>query len=364
MTLDASTAAKLISCVRVNPHHVVGPDSGPEEREVITTISRQPSHALFTSKQIRVLGPLLVGEGGIPLHEYLVGVADRQVSSPKRFENLPNPASTTYYAHYSGDNLTAEQFEVMWQFDNFAKMGKVDGFNDRLTERVLTLRGTVVAPHSTFDVIRRDYVYEGWTKLHFLEFFDLYCIVKAGAEARLKPFDVTNFRWVDVKPPRFLNEDEVESYFDNIQQGLSDSPNRLSKLGSTLDNLASSREDPDRGRKLTNPPVKRPDNVPGRRHSNRHRNGQRRRTWHNEPLSNRVEWPSSSSLSQRARGAVEKRSSSGSRPRNHPRYSNRNQGPGSERTSPGYRFRNHTRNSNINRSPPLDRQYIANASCN
>ncbi|KGM91589.1 uncharacterized protein PADG_12267 [Paracoccidioides brasiliensis Pb18] len=51
----------------------------------------------------------------------LVVIGNRQESSPKSIENLPNPSSTTYYARYGNYALTTEQFETMWQCGRFAK---------------------------------------------------------------------------------------------------------------------------------------------------------------------------------------------------------------------------------------------------
>ncbi|KGQ00723.1 hypothetical protein PAAG_12615 [Paracoccidioides lutzii Pb01] len=104
-----------------NLHHLVGPRSDAEEREVIITVSRPLSHAVLSSKQIYIPGPLPANQGGDPIHEYRVGIGNRQESSPKSIENLPYQSLTTYYTRYSNYALTAEQFETMWQFDHFAK---------------------------------------------------------------------------------------------------------------------------------------------------------------------------------------------------------------------------------------------------
>src|SRR5438046_3033489 len=146
----ALTPNNMVSqtCVRVNPHHLVGEDSQIEERDVITSVVRPISHAVFSSKQIRIFGPLTATKGGIPLREYLVGAGDRTGSATKHFEGLPNPVATTFYAHYAGNKLTAKHFEAIWQFYRFAKGEKVVDMDAHMTEAILTLRRTVEAPRS------------------------------------------------------------------------------------------------------------------------------------------------------------------------------------------------------------------------
>lgn len=242
MSNDAPIAFNIQECVRVNPHHLIGLNSGVEERKVITTVSRPKSHAVFSSKQIRLLGPLPASQGGIPFREYLVGIGNRQGSSPKLAENLPNPTSTTYYAHYGDDTLTAEQFETMWQFDRFAKTGNVMRLDDRVKRNILTLGDTVEAARSAFDESSRTYVYEGWTEAHFVQFFKEYCALKAASSAIDDTDGATTSEWINVKPPRALNEDELNRYFIDTHPRLLGSPNRLSKLDLTLDNLVAMKE--------------------------------------------------------------------------------------------------------------------------
>ncbi|ODH15493.1 hypothetical protein ACO22_06438, partial [Paracoccidioides brasiliensis] len=57
-----------------NLHHLVGPGSDAEEREVIIiTVSSPLSHAVLSSKQIHIPGPLPASHGGNPIREYRVG---------------------------------------------------------------------------------------------------------------------------------------------------------------------------------------------------------------------------------------------------------------------------------------------------
>ncbi|PGH07987.1 hypothetical protein GX51_01427 [Blastomyces parvus] len=320
MSNDAPVAVNIQQCVRVNPYHLVGPNSDIEEREVITTVSRPKSHAIFSSKQIRLLGPLPSNQGGIPLRELLVGIGNRQGSSPKPAEDLPNPASTAYYAHYGDAALSAEQFEVMWQFDRFAKTGKVAGLDDRVRVRILTLRDTVQAARSAFHEPSRTYVYEGWTEAHFALFFEEYCAFKAAASVAIDALDnAPTSNWADVKPPRGLNEDELSRYFTDTQQRLPGSPNRLSKLDLTLDNLIEVNARREKA-KIVVTTIRRPDNIYGQRRLNRLRPSQHRQAGrhHNEPLAQRVEYPSfpSVDVSRRRGERRTRRQSSGSTPRN------------------------------------------------
>ncbi|KLJ07443.1 hypothetical protein EMPG_17079 [Blastomyces silverae] len=329
MSNDAPVAVNNQQCVRVNPYHLVGPNSDAEEREVITTVSRPKSHAVFSSKQIRLLGPLPANQGGIPLREYLVGIGSRQGSSPKPVEGLPNPASTAYYTPYGDASLSAEQFEIMWQFDRFAKTGKVAGLDERTRVRILTLGDTVEAARSAFQESSRTYVYEGWTEAHFALFFEEYCAFKAAASPVDGLNNATTSKWGGVKPPRGLNEDELSRYFIDTHQRSPGSPNRLSKLDLTLDNLIAVKERTRREEaKVVIITIKRPDNIYGQRRLNRLRPGQRRQAGrpHNEPLAQRVEWPSSLSVDA-SRGRGERRTSRQSsrgitrnRDRNGPRH--------------------------------------------
>ncbi|KAL2385228.1 hypothetical protein RJ035_005082 [Blastomyces gilchristii] len=201
-------------CVRVNPCHLVGPDSDAEERKIITTAPC----------------PRTIG---ISLREYLVGIGSRQGSSPKPVEALPSPASTACYTHYGDAPLSAEQFEIMWQFGRFAKTGKVVGLGHRirLRRRVLPSMGLVV-PMPT-----------GWTETHFALFFEEYCAFKTAASATIDGFNnVSTSKWGDVKPLRELNEDELSRYFIDTNQRSPGSPNWLSKLDLTLDNLIEVKE--------------------------------------------------------------------------------------------------------------------------
>ncbi|OAT03453.1 hypothetical protein BDBG_00174 [Blastomyces gilchristii SLH14081] len=181
---------------------------------------------------------------GISLREYLVGIGSRQGSSPKPVEALPSPASTACYTHYGDAPLSAEQFEIMWQFGRFAKTGKVVGLGHRirLRRRVLPSMGLVV-PMPT-----------GWTETHFALFFEEYCAFKTAASATIDGFNnVSTSKWGGC------------------------SPNWLSKLDLTLDNLIEVKEKTRREKaKVVVTTVKRPDNIYGLRRLNRLRPGQRR----------------------------------------------------------------------------------------
>lgn len=58
----------------------------------------------------------------IPLREYRVGTDEcKEDPSFQVDPNLPNVHSITYYAPWAGHELTAHQFEVLWQFQRFAR---------------------------------------------------------------------------------------------------------------------------------------------------------------------------------------------------------------------------------------------------
>ncbi|KAL2367963.1 hypothetical protein RJZ57_007672 [Blastomyces gilchristii] len=156
----------------------------------------------------------------------------------------------------------------MWQFGRFAKTGKVVGLGHRirLRRRVLPSMGLVV-PMPT-----------GWTETHFALFFEEYCAFKTAASATIDGFNnVSTSKWGDVKPLRELNEDELSRYFIDTNQRSPGSPNWLSKLDLTLDNLIEVKEKTRREKaKVVVTTVKRPDNIYGLRRLNRLRPGQRR----------------------------------------------------------------------------------------
>ncbi|OJD21468.1 hypothetical protein ACJ73_07189 [Blastomyces percursus] len=280
MSNYASAAVNNKQCVRVNPYHLVGPNSDAEEREVITTVSCPKSHAVFSSKQIRLLGPLPANQGGIPLREYLVGIGSRQGSSPKPAEDLPNPASTAYYAHYGDAALSAEQ----------------RGTRVRILTQGIRLRQRVL-----LSMTYLSYVYVGWTEAHFALFFEEYCAFKAAAGGTIEALnDAAASKWGDVKPPKGLKGDELGRYFIDANQRLPGSPNRLSKLDLTLENLIAVKERTKRekAKQIVVITIKRRDNVYGQRRLNRLRPSQRRQAGghYNEPLAQCVEWPSSLSV--------------------------------------------------------------------
>lgn len=237
----ALKAGKGVSqtCVRVNPHHLVGEGSQVEERDVITSVVRPISHAVFSSKQIRIFGPLSARSGGIPLREYLVGAGDRTGLVTKQFEGLPNPVATTFYAHYTGDELTAKHFEAIWQFYRFAKGERITDIDAQMRETILTLRHTVEAPRSAYDLCTHRYIYEGWEEAHFKAFFDEYCALKAAATVLEASDTADASEWMALQPPRPLTLAELQIYSDDTRSCTLSDDVEPTKLDMTLDELVA-----------------------------------------------------------------------------------------------------------------------------
>lgn len=204
----------LRKAVRVNPRHLIG--ASDEEDEVISTVHREESHDVFSSKHIRFFGPIGIGSGAIPLREVLIGVGDRGGHDVQQDGALPNPISTTYYCHYAGHPLDAKQFEVLWNFDRFVKRECVADMDDKRTESIMTLWNRVRRPSTTFDKRTRKYQYENWTDLHFEAFFEEYCASKA-AMAMVNPVGRdTVSEWMKLRPPRRLTAAEWQAFVAEV----------------------------------------------------------------------------------------------------------------------------------------------------
>ena len=210
--MDSTIGSRL--AVRVNPRHLIG--ASTEESEIISTVKRPESHALFASKQVRFFGPIGIGAGAIPLRELLIGVGNRTGPDIQQADDLPKPNSTTFYCHYAGHPLDAKQFEVLWQFNRFVKGDNVVGIDNDRRECIMTLWNRVQRPSTTFDKLARKYHYENWTDAHFHAFFEEYCASKA-AMAMVDPGkrDAAS-EWMKLRPPNLLTASEWQMFVAEI----------------------------------------------------------------------------------------------------------------------------------------------------
>ncbi|PGH05372.1 hypothetical protein AJ80_08340 [Polytolypa hystricis UAMH7299] len=204
------------TCVRINPHALVGASQNAEEQDVITTVTRPRTHEVFSSPQIRFFGPLTVSTGGLPLREYLVGPGEREGQPTNHFDDVPKTNATTYFAHYGTENLTANQFEVMWQFYRFAKGEIVLGMDDHIIQKILTPTPSASEPQSTYDAATRSFIFEGWTEVHYKAFFNEYCALRATDILRHTVDMKSAKEWMDLQPPRGLSKAESEAYEEQM----------------------------------------------------------------------------------------------------------------------------------------------------
>ncbi|KAF3480221.1 uncharacterized protein GIQ15_05568 [Arthroderma uncinatum] len=197
-------------CVRLNPHFVVG-DANIEETAVIKTILRPLSNGLFSSKKIRIFGPLGVA---IPLREMVVGLGDYYLYTNQDKQQLvvpdwlPNPTSTFFYTPYVDQDFDSTQFEIIWQFNRFIHGKQIDGIDDVLANKILTVNNKLPMPTTTFNPESRRYVYQGWTRAHLVEFFSEYCASKVTAAVLDGNLGPSVGEWMNARPPDAMTEDD------------------------------------------------------------------------------------------------------------------------------------------------------------
>ncbi|KAK2873925.1 hypothetical protein FQN49_001996 [Arthroderma sp. PD_2] len=196
-------------CVRLNPHFVVG-DANIEETAVIKTVLRPLSNDLFSSRKIRLFGPLGVA---IPLREMTVGLGDYYHHTQDKQKEalpdwLPNPPTTVFYTPYPDQDLDATQFEIIWQFNRFIHGKEIEGIDDVLAGQILTVNNKVPMPTTVFNPESRRYVYQGWTRAHFVVFFNEYCASKVTAAVINNDLGLSVGEWMNARPPEGMTEDD------------------------------------------------------------------------------------------------------------------------------------------------------------
>ncbi|KAM5445836.1 hypothetical protein MaudCBS49596_007125 [Microsporum audouinii] len=193
-------------CVRVNPHFLL--DGSPETSAAVQTVSRPLSHALFSSKKIRLFGPL---GATIPLRELTIGPGDHLPASngpnaqANQLQNqlpwLPDHGATTFYTPYIPEDLSAIQLEIILQFHRFVHGYPVPFIDQHLVPRILTVHDQVPTPSTAFDETARRYTYQGWTRAHFVDFFNEYCAGKVTACVLMGDMGLDVGEWMNTLPP-------------------------------------------------------------------------------------------------------------------------------------------------------------------
>lgn len=238
------------TCVRVNPKKWVDENSQGEERAILVTVERPISHDLFSSKNIVVLGPLSLEEGGIPLRTLTLGPGNREVSKSNDGEGGSSfhVNTTTFYAHYaSGEGLSAAEFEILWHFQRFARNERVPGMSNELTNRILTLNGSCTPPRTAYDERDHRYVYQGWKRAHFQKFWEEYRMFKDTAHifSRYMKFAHNEkVDWRKLNPPRSLTECEKKQFDQETRPKSMYDASSPSKLDMALDDLVSKNKSP------------------------------------------------------------------------------------------------------------------------
>ncbi|KAK2760793.1 hypothetical protein FQN54_002031 [Arachnomyces sp. PD_36] len=238
-------------CVRVNPPEWVNGGSQDEEHAILVTVGRPQSHELFASKNVMFLGPLGIEDGGIPLRMLTIKPGQRGTAitgSQDADTHSFHVNTTTFYAHYaSGEGLTAAQFEILWQFQRFARNERVPGIGSDLKDRILTLDGHKPEPRTAYDERNHQYVYQGWNHEHFRKFWEEYRMFKETVHVfhRYMKFPHNEkVEWRKLNPPRALTESEKKELEQDYKPKSLHEPPDPTKLDMTLDELVAKNQTP------------------------------------------------------------------------------------------------------------------------
>ncbi|KAI9814405.1 MAG: hypothetical protein M1827_003261 [Pycnora praestabilis] len=161
-------------CVRANPQRFVNPNGPEGERSIFVTVEVYLGHDILESHDFTNFGPL-DEKSGIPLRVFSIGPGDRPGHSNTN-ENLPNFERTTYFARYGSVPLFADQFEVLWYFQEIAQDKEVPGFSEVAKEELMCY-GT---ERPTYHSINGKHIYGGWTGDHYYAFCVLYRDMKVA----------------------------------------------------------------------------------------------------------------------------------------------------------------------------------------
>lgn len=178
-------AAKVLCVVVQQP--LSGDTSGPTSSIKFSTVSYPHSHPIFTPTILEVLPPFSTNSGGIPLLM------------------LPTAANPVFVAHASGDDISAEQIEVLWQFKLFAQGVRLDAISETARTDILTLGGTAAAPTRTVGNFTQKESFHGWEQEHFNRFLAEY------AQAMYYKTEDTqkSINWKYLETPRWVSAKDI-----------------------------------------------------------------------------------------------------------------------------------------------------------
>lgn len=179
-------------CVRIDQESSGNPTTNSITKR-FTTVSLPVSHPVFSTNAVDVLAPFSRRSGGIPLRTF----------SPSD--------SITFIAHASEDNLSAEQFEVIWQFKLFAQGIRCTIISEEAKVNILTLEGTEEAPRKIVGEYTGEEHYLGWKEEHLKKFTDEYiCFSFLQTSDCVKDHDSADF--VNLQLPRWLSSAELSAF--------------------------------------------------------------------------------------------------------------------------------------------------------
>ncbi|MCJ1368615.1 hypothetical protein MMC16_007759 [Acarospora aff. strigata] len=222
-------------CVRANPQRFVSPTSSAHEQAIFASVSLLQTHPVYSSSSILTHGPLTASTGGIPLRVYTIGPGTRLSQNTSSTDsNLPDFDGTTFFAHFGGDDLTAEQFEVLWYFEEYARNGQVPAMNEEAKEKVRSLGfRTSEYPSSIYDKGKHEHVYKGWNADHMKCFWIAYCEAKIATDQAIG-ISREQSVWFHVNLPRALTAVELRNLERlKIKKGADNEKN--AKLAVTLE---------------------------------------------------------------------------------------------------------------------------------
>lgn len=180
------------TCVRIDQESPGNPTANSLTKR-FTTVSVPVSHPVFSTNAVDVLAPFSRRSGGIPL----------RIFSPSD--------SVTFIAYASEDNLSAEQFEVMWHFKLFAQGIHCTVISEEAKVDILTLEGTEEAPRKVVGEYTGEEHYFGWKKEHLKKFTDEYiCFSYLQTGDCVK--DHGSADWVNLQLPRWLSSTELSTF--------------------------------------------------------------------------------------------------------------------------------------------------------
>ncbi|KAF7506728.1 hypothetical protein GJ744_011452 [Endocarpon pusillum] len=179
-------------CVRIDQEFLGNPTTNSNTKR-FTTVSLPISHPVFTTNTVDVLAPFSRRSGGIPLRTF----------SPSD--------SITFVAHASEENLSAEQFEVIWQFKLFAQGIHCTVISEEAKVNILTLEGTEEAPRNIVGEFTGEEHYLGWKEEHLKKFTDEYiCFSFLQTSDCVKDHGSADF--VNLQLPRWLSSAELSAF--------------------------------------------------------------------------------------------------------------------------------------------------------